>query len=280
MKNVEKFGLPQEVQRNVFSTYQVPTEIVDLPSRGKLYPQDHPLKDVSSIEIKYMTTREEDILVSPSLNEKGIAIDRVLESLVVSHKINGASLIPGDKTAILIAARKSAYGSDYTFKSICPVCSTINEIESSIDDVKVKDLKEDDNSFYRDGNIVIVLPKTEEVVEMKILTSEDEKSIEETISRKIKNNLPAEELLTRYRKMIVSVNSSYETQDIIHFINNLGIANSRFLKKKYAEMLPNVEFNYSHSCKNCGSTMEGGVPIGGNFFWPDVWFHKVKTRRR
>lgn len=270
MRNIDKFGLPQEIQRSTVSTYQVPTEIVDLPSFGKLYPEGHPLKDVSSVEIKYMTTREEDILVSPSLNDKGIAIDRVIESLVVSHRVSGATLIPGDKTAILIAARKNAYGSEYKFKNICTVCTAINEIETSIDNVKIKELAEVDNCFYRNGNIVVVLPKTEVMVEMKILTSEDEKSIEETISRKIKNNLPAEELLTRYRKMIVSVNDSLETQEIITFINNMGIADSRYLKKKYAEMLPNIDFNYSHSCKNCGNTMEGGVPIGGDFFWPEI----------
>jgi len=269
MRNIDKMGIPQEAHRS-YTTYQVPTEIVDLPSYGKLYPEGHPLKDVASIEIKYMTTREEDILVSPSLNEKGIAIDRVIESLVTSHKVSGATLIPGDKTAILIAARKSAYGSEYKFKNICSTCATINEIEVSIDDVKVKELKEVESCFYRNGNIVVILPKSEVMVEMKILTSEDEKSIEETISRKIKNNLPAEELLTRYRKMIVSVNDSVETQDIITFINGMGIADSRYLKKKYAEMLPNIEFNYSQSCKNCDTTMEGGVPIGGDFFWPEI----------
>ena len=269
MRNIDKMGLPQEAHRS-YTTYQAPTEIVDLPSYGKLYPEGHPLKDVASVEIKYMTTREEDILVSPSLNEKGIAIDRVIESLVTSHRVSGATLIPGDKTAILIAARKSAYGSEYKFKNICSTCATINEIEVSIDDVKVKELKEVESCFYKNGNIVVVLPKSEVMVEMKILTSEDEKSIEETISRKIKNNLPAEELLTRYRKMIVSVNDSIETQDIITFINGMGIADSRYLKKKYAEMLPNIEFNYSHSCRNCGTTMEGGVPIGGDFFWPEI----------
>jgi len=270
MRNADKFGFGNEIQRGSVSAYQVPTEIVDLPSQGLLYPDDHPLKDVSSVEIKFMTTREEDLLVSPSLNEKGVAIDRVIESLLVSHRVNGSTLIPGDKTAILIAARKSAYGSDYTFRELCNVCSAINDISVSIDDVKIKELNQTETSFYKNGNIVVVLPKTETMVEMKILTSEDEKSIDETIARKIKNNLPGEELLTRYRKMIVTVNESDDTQNIINFINNLGIAESRYLKKKYAEMLPNIDFRYSHECNSCGNTMEGGVPIGGSFFWPEV----------
>ena len=38
-----------------------PTEIVELPSKGLLYPKDNPLSS-GKIELKYMTAKEEDIL--------------------------------------------------------------------------------------------------------------------------------------------------------------------------------------------------------------------------
>ena len=43
-----------------------PSEVIDLPSGGKLYGEDSPLKD-GKIEIKYMTAKEEDILTSQNL---------------------------------------------------------------------------------------------------------------------------------------------------------------------------------------------------------------------
>ena len=45
-----------------------PTEMVDLPSQGLLYPEGHPLSS-GKIELKYMTAREEDILTSANLIE-------------------------------------------------------------------------------------------------------------------------------------------------------------------------------------------------------------------
>jgi len=51
-----------------------PTEVVDLPSKGLLYPKDHPCSG-GTIEIKYMTAKEEDILTSRNLIQKGIVLD-------------------------------------------------------------------------------------------------------------------------------------------------------------------------------------------------------------
>ena len=271
MKNSDKLGQAM-AHNHVVNSYQVPTEIVELPSRGKLYPPDHPLKDAENVEIKFMTTREEDLLISPSLNQKGIAIDRVIESLVVSHKINAGTLIIGDKNAILMAARKSAYGSEYSFSVTCNSCSHENNVSVSIDDIQIKEIIQDEDSKYlENGNIYLVLPKSKASVEVKLINSEDEKVIEETTKKRLKNNLPAEELLTRYRKMIVSVNNSTDSSVINNFINNhLGIADSRYLRKKYLDLVPDVSFNYNHKCENCGELLEGGVPIGVDFFWPEL----------
>ena len=48
-----------------------PTEVVDLPSKGLLYPEGSPLS-TGKIEIKYMTAKEEDILTSANLIIQGV----------------------------------------------------------------------------------------------------------------------------------------------------------------------------------------------------------------
>ena len=58
-----------------------PTEVVDLPSKGLLYPKDSPLS-TGKIEIKYMTAKEEDILTSGNLIKKGIVIDIYISSAI------------------------------------------------------------------------------------------------------------------------------------------------------------------------------------------------------
>ena len=77
-------------------TFEVPTEFVELPSRGKFYSPDHPLHNQKTIEIKLMTTKEEDILSSTALIKEGVMIDRLLESIIVPN-IDPKTLLVGDK---------------------------------------------------------------------------------------------------------------------------------------------------------------------------------------
>ena len=93
--------------------HKFPTEVIDLPSRGKLYSKDSPLAE-GKIELKYMTTREEDILMSENLIKKGVVIDKLLDSLIVTPNVKQTDLILGDKNAVLVAARILAYGPEYT----------------------------------------------------------------------------------------------------------------------------------------------------------------------
>ena len=91
------------------SEYKFPTEIIDLPSEGKVYSKDSPLSS-GKLELKYMTTREEDILMSDNLIKKGMVIDKLLDSLIITKGVKESDLILGDKNAVLVASRILAYG--------------------------------------------------------------------------------------------------------------------------------------------------------------------------
>ena len=96
------------------SEFKFPTEIVDLPSQGLLYPEDNPLAG-GQVEIKYMTAKEEDILTNQNYLAKGTVVDKLLQSLVVTE-FDFNDLLVGDKNAILVAARVLGYGKDYEFE--------------------------------------------------------------------------------------------------------------------------------------------------------------------
>ena len=93
--------------------FNLPTEMVDLPSKGLLYPKSSLLSE-GKIEVKYMTAREEDILTNQNYIKQGVVIDKLLQSLIVT-KINYDDLLVGDKNAIMVAARILAYGASYEF---------------------------------------------------------------------------------------------------------------------------------------------------------------------
>ena len=96
---------------NQFTT---PTEIVDLPSKGLVYPESNPLS-TGKVEMKYMTAREEDILTNQNYISKGTVLDELIKSLIVSD-VKYEDMIVGDKNALLVAARILGYGKDYKFE--------------------------------------------------------------------------------------------------------------------------------------------------------------------
>ena len=65
------------------SELQYPTEVISLPSQGKVYPESNPLSS-GEIEIKYMTAKEEEILASQNLIKKGVVLDKLFESIILN----------------------------------------------------------------------------------------------------------------------------------------------------------------------------------------------------
>ena len=95
-------------------TFNFPTEEIELPSKGLIYPEDNPLSS-GKVIMKYMTAKEEDILTNQAYIQKGIVLDKLLQALIVS-KINYSDLVTGDKNAIMVAARILGYGKNYPIK--------------------------------------------------------------------------------------------------------------------------------------------------------------------
>ena len=117
----------------------LPTETVELPSKGLLYPLDNPLSS-GKIEMKYMTAKEEDILSNQNYIRQGVVFDKLFQSLIVS-KINYDDLTVGDKNAILIAARILGYGKDYQVKYPHPTTGVEEIITIDLAEIKYHQIR-------------------------------------------------------------------------------------------------------------------------------------------
>jgi hypothetical protein len=238
--------------------FKFPTEEIELPSKGLVYPKDNPLSS-GKVEIKYMTAKEEDILTNQSYIQKGTVLDKLLESVIVS-KVNIGDLIIGDKNALLIATRILGYGSDYEI--------TI-EGERQIIDLSELENKEFDESVLINGanEFAFTLPHSNTQITFKILTGADEKKIERELAglKKI-NKTSNPELSTRLKYIISSVEGNTESKDIREFVDNHLLArDSRSLREYIRDNQPDVDLNVI-----LDSGKEVKVPIGLNFFWPDA----------
>lgn len=246
------------------SKFKILTEVIDLPSRGLIYPLDNPLSS-GTIEMKYMGSREEDILTNQNYIKQGIALDKLLESLIIS-KININDIVAGDKNALLIASRILGYGKDYTFKSFD---SNGRYIDKTIDltTLEDKELNPKDLLEERKNEFKFDLPNSGIQVTFRLLTHGDEKNIDKEIEgiKKVFPDKAPPELSTRLKYIITSVDGDRDTATIRDFVDNgLLVKDSRELRAEIKRVSPDVHLVY----KEEGEVEGTPIPINLNFFWP------------
>ena len=255
------------------STFQfvTPTEFVELPSKGVFYPEGHPLHNKDTIEIRHMTAKDEDILTSRALLQKGIAIDRLLQNIIVDKSIKIPDLLVGDKNALIIAARITGYGEIYEVNVNCPACSTSVEAAFDLNDCGVQShdaYKEQDVELTPDGTFNVHLDKLNLDVEVRLLTSRDELYLMQLSEKRKKKKLPETPLTDQLRRIIVSVNGNSDSDYVNSFIEFVPASSSRKLRSIYQKIVPNVDMTQNFICSSCGHDGEVSVPFGANFFWP------------
>ena len=241
------------------SKFELPTETIELPSKGLLYPEDSELAK-GTVEMKYMTAREEDILTNQSYIQKGTVLDKLMKSLIIS-KINYDELLIGDKNAIMVAARVLGYGKEYKFNY---------DGESQTVDLSLLENKKIDEDLFksRTNDFIFKLPHSGNEVTFNFLTHKDEQSIARELEGLKKINKDASpELTTRLKYLITSVNGERDKKDVRDFIDNYLLArDSRALREYVKEIQPDVDLTFFPDGNESGVN----IPIGVNFFWPDV----------
>jgi hypothetical protein len=252
--------------------FATPTEMVELPSKGQFYPEGHSLHNAESVEIRYMTAKDEDILVNRSLIKKGVVLDRLIQSVLVDKSINIDDLLIGDKNAILVATRISGYGADYNTKIPCPSCGSVSDHTFDLDEaLEASNANQEDTTFAEkteEGTFLITLPKTNVTVEARPLTGRDEKTIVKTNAMRQKNKLPELGLTDQMRMYIVSVNGETDQGVISNFIQNMPAIDSRHLRFTYNDAVPSVDLAQHFECPDCSYEQEMEVPFTTEFFWP------------
>jgi len=245
--------------------YDFPTEVVELPSKGLLYPKDNPLSS-GKIEMKYMTAKEEDILTNQNYIKQGIVLDKLMQSLIVS-KINYDDLVVGDKNAIMVASRILGYGKDYTFEY------GGQEVTVDLSEIEPKWINEEHLVEPNTNEFKYILPHTETPITFKVLNNKDEKMIEAEVKglKKI-NKQSSAELSTRLKHMIISVNGDDSKKAVREFVDKYFLArDSRALREHIKEIQPDMNLTFDFYPEDGGDTQEDvKIPIGVTFFWPDA----------
>ena len=251
-------------------SYEVPIEFVELPSRGAFYPPGHPLHNVEKIEIRFMTAKEEDILSSETLITEGVAINRFLESIMIDD-VDSTTLLVGDRSAIMIAARISGYGSLYEVNLTCPRCTHESEMAFDLNDKTTRE-RCFDEEFMGDNDVVIneqglietTLPVSNFKVQLRMLTAVTQEEYTNIISSSQDGGVVTSSLSL----LIQKINDCEDRQQIDNVIQNLPAKDSRFIRSLFPKVTPTVELKKNFHCKKCGHKQEMEVPLTAAFFWP------------
>ena len=252
--------------------FVTPTEFVDLPSQGRFYDQDHPLHGQDAVEIRFMTAKDEDILTSQTLLRKGMALEKLLQSLVLDKNIKPSTLLTGDRSAILVAARATAYGELYETEVTCPSCAAKGDYAFNLregtlnhgNDWGTLEITETSNDTF-----LLTLPVTQVVAEIRPLTGADENTITSAVKKNKKNSFTEKALTSQITKFIVSLNDDENRDTIYKFVDMMPAADSYHLRKAYRAINPTFDLTQNYECSSCGYEQEMEVPITATFFWPN-----------
>ena len=241
-----------------------PSEVIDLPSEGKLYSEDSPLRE-GKLEIKYMTAKEEDILTSQNLIKKGIVIEKLLDSLILTKGVKSEDLVIGDKNAVMVAARILAYGPEYTCEIEHPKTGQTLTYTFNIADCPFNKLPEgvDGNNFKFE------LPVSKQKITFKLLTGKDERMINEELDkiRKLGSQV-IPELTTRLRYLITSVDGETKQNVINSFVENMLSKDSLSLRQEITKITPDIDLSQEIDIE--GESVKVDIPMTVNFFWPNT----------
>jgi hypothetical protein len=249
--------------------FKYPTEQIELPSKGLIYPAESPLSK-GVIEMKYMTAKEEDILSNANFIRQGTVIDKLLQSMIVTPDIDYNLLLNGDKNAILIAARILGYGKDYEFTYTDPKTGVA---EKATVDLTTLEPKQIDETLFTPGKneFSFELPFSKVLITFKLLTHGDENKIEKEIKGLERINAQGSyDVTTRLKHTIVAVNGDRDVSSVREFSENMLARDVKALRAQINKVMPDVNMKVD-AVKASGDVVEGiDLPIGVSFFWPDA----------
>lgn len=246
----------------------IPTELVPLPSNGKVYPPSSSLHGKDMVEIRPMTAREEDILTSRALLKKGTVVTELIKSCLVDKSINTLDLVAGDRNALMVAVRITGYGAEYTAEVSCPECEAKSQQAFNLAELPVKRL-EIDPVTEGQNLFEFVLPHTKKKVLFKFTTGKDEEELTVIQEKQKKLGLKTDSTVTTaLQQAIVSVDGIEDRAKINNFIKAMPARDSLALRNHIRQNEPGLTMKQDMTCPECGHSEEVNMPLGVSFLWP------------
>ena len=268
----------QQYEQKQVSDYKFPTEIIELPSKGLIYPKDNPLSS-GKIELKYMTAKEEDILTTQSYIKDGTVLDRMFQALIISNgeglPIKYVDLVVGDKNAIMIASRILGYGKEYNVEVTDPFSGEKQKESIDLTQFENKEYDGSKQTELHKNEFEFELPQSKRIITFQLLTESKERKVKHELESAKKQSkkmgdVTSKELTTRLKNMILSVEGETDRNFINKFVDNELFAQaSKALRSYIKQVGPDIDLTWEFISDDTGDRKEMSMPMDTTFFWPE-----------
>lgn len=254
--------MSNEKQKNQEFTFEVPFDVIPLPSGGVLYPGK-----TGEVKVEFLSAEDENILTSPNLIKSGKVLDVLLEKKLKGSQISYQDMLIGDRNSVMIWLRATGYGEMYPVKLTDP--GTGEEFETEIDlstlGTKPLGAEPDEN-----GEFTFELPKSKKKIKFKLLTVSDESSIIQRSEKRSKlTKSPISESLTyRLQTQIKEIDGNRDPNFITRFIQVMPAFDSLKFREYSDKIEPGIELEVD--VEGPSGNFRSYFPIGLNFFWPNA----------
>ena len=260
----------RDVMKDDFG-WEVPTELVPLPTRGLIYDPESSLYNRESLKIKAMTAKEEDILSSQALLKEGTVLDHLLKSCLTDGDIDPTDMMMGDRNALMVAMRITGYGPEYNVEANCQKCGELNKVPIMLDHLPIKRL-DIEPAEPGANKFEFKLPVTKKSVIFKYGTQRDrrdyaerEKNLKKHLTGKIENNVTS-----NLEMSIVSIDGITDKNKIRHFVMNMPAFDSKALRNFINDHEPGIDMAWNYNCSKCNHDNKIAMPMTAEFFWPST----------
>tara|TARA_R110000796_G_scaffold40062_1_gene99400 strand:+ start:26612 stop:27724 length:1113 start_codon:yes stop_codon:yes gene_type:complete len=244
---------------------EMPYDVITLPSEGLLYKNQK-----STLKVAYLNAMDENIMTNPNLLHSGKFLEVLINRKMLDTELRYKDLHVGDRNAIMIWLRSTAYGPNYNIKLSDPKSPTFEEFEVEIDlsELKPKNLgsKPDTN-----GEFDYKLDITGSDIKFRLLTVGDIDDIE----------IHSEEMVEKYgleysdistytlAKQICEVDGNRDKDFINSFIKKIRLGDVRKLRSHINDIESGIDMNIEVRTPGGGS-VNTFLPLNVTFFWPDL----------
>jgi hypothetical protein len=235
------------------ANFSLPHDVVPLPSQGIFYKNKK-----KSIKVGYLTANDENILMGGGND----MTQNLLRSKIYEPDVRIEDLLEGDVESILIFLRNTAFGPEMELSLSDPITKKPFTGTVRLDELNV--IK--GQLPLEDGTFVTTLPKSQATVKLKPMTYGEIMEVQK-MGESYPQGRVAPKVTWRLNKQIIEINGVQDRSEISKFIDQMPIADSKYIRKFMDENEPKLDLTRTVIAPS-GEKLTVNVGFGVDFFRP------------